>query len=256
MSLNQRLRAAMRSSARKLGYEIRKVPTSGFKAAPIFDLAVQHLMLKRGEGLRFIQVGANDGKFGDPLRRYILGCDWRGVLVEPQPEAFEQLRQNYAGCEDRLFFENVAVTTGPQSEITLYRARASYQQTDRNTVSASSVASIDARVTSYQLKVSPSDLEAIRVKTSRLDDLVAKYALRQFDLLQIDTEGHEWKVLQTLDLSKTQPTLIQFETGHLSQPDFGRIADHLAAHGYVLYYGGHQGDSVAMHQSFLVEFPS
>src|SRR6266404_4447929 len=121
-SLGLRAKQSLRSLARKFGYEIRKAPFADFKPAPVFELAVQCLTFKRGDSLRFIQVGANDGKFGDPLRKHILGRKWTGILVEPQPEAFEALKVNYAGLEDRLEFENVAITS-LSSTVTMYRAK-------------------------------------------------------------------------------------------------------------------------------------
>ena len=43
----------------------------------------------------FLQIGAYDGVAGDPLRPIILDDErWSGVLVEPQPSAFERLKQN------------------------------------------------------------------------------------------------------------------------------------------------------------------
>ena len=84
-----------------------------------------------------------------------------------------------------------------------------------------------------------------------LDALLAKHGLHALDLLQIDAEGFDWAVLQTLDLAKVAPTVIQLETGHLSRPDLGRFARHLNGHGYDLYYGGHQGDAVAVRGDFV-----
>src|SRR5687768_133577 len=46
----------------------------------------------------FIQIGAYDGVEADPIRSLVLDSDsWQGILVEPQPDAFERLRQNYKG---------------------------------------------------------------------------------------------------------------------------------------------------------------
>jgi FkbM family methyltransferase len=249
-SLGLLAKQSLRAMARKFGYEVRKVPFDGFKAAPVFELAVRFLMLKHGEALRFIQVGANDGIFGDPLRKHILAHKWTGVLVEPQPEAFEALKSNYAGFEDRLSFENVAIT-GLSSTITLYRAKNTFRKVEGSTIATSSVASLNPRVTSMQLGVKPAELEEISVPTARLDALVEKYALHDLDLLQIDTEGHEPQVLDTLDLSKTKPKLIQFEHGHLPPKVVGTITASLNAHDYLVYYGGYQADSLAMHKSLF-----
>lgn len=47
------------------------------------------------DGVRFIQVGSNDGEHDDPLRTFVLGGTWGGVLIEPVPFVFERLRRNY-----------------------------------------------------------------------------------------------------------------------------------------------------------------
>src|ERR1700722_3021383 len=102
------IRSWVLDTARKYGYEIRKAPLPNYESAHIFDLAIHYLLVSRGVNLTFIEVGANDGRFGDPLRQYILKYQWKGVLVEPQPDIFERLKANYAGLNNRISFENVA----------------------------------------------------------------------------------------------------------------------------------------------------
>ena len=58
----------------------------------MFRLAVNALMMQRyNQPLSFIQVGANDGVYGDPLRSYVRRFGWKGILVEPQQDVFERL---------------------------------------------------------------------------------------------------------------------------------------------------------------------
>jgi FkbM family methyltransferase len=236
-----------RKFARKHGYEVRKAPQPGFLAVSVFDLAVQHLMLKRGESLTFIQVGANDGSFSDPLRKYVLRHKWKGILVEPQPDVFDRLKKNYAGLEDRLIFENAAVSS-QGTEMVIYRAPGA---TDDY---APSVASGNPKVVARQLGVNVQDLAKITVPVVRLNDLVLRHKFQDVDLLQIDTEGFDWQVLQTLDLSKTQPRLIQLEHGHLSPDDIDKTVKHLNAAGYHVYFGGYQGDTLAIRGDFLEKY--
>ena len=56
----------------------------------------------------FVQIGAFDGVTADPIYELVQSRNWRGVLVEPQIEAFERLQENYAG-QDGLQFFNVAI---------------------------------------------------------------------------------------------------------------------------------------------------
>ena len=54
-------------------------------------------MARRGRRLSFVQIGANDGVTGDPIRRFILEFGWSGVLVEPQLEIFEAAAEELSG---------------------------------------------------------------------------------------------------------------------------------------------------------------
>ena len=150
------------------GIEIRKFPTAEFRPLRVFDLAAQAIMAARGEPLRFVQVGANDGSFVDPIRPYIVECGWRGILIEPQPDVFEKLVSNYADYKEQLAFENVAISSG--ESLILYLPPADLDGTDR-AIHARSVVSADRRVIARQLGVGTNELRQIEVPSITLDAL-------------------------------------------------------------------------------------
>ena len=55
-----------------------------------------------------VQIGANDGKTHDPLYRYISKYKTAGLLVEPQPDVFQKLKNNYKD-NPNLKFADVAM---------------------------------------------------------------------------------------------------------------------------------------------------
>jgi FkbM family methyltransferase len=238
----------LRSAARRFGFEIRKAPFANFESVPVFDLALQYLLTTRGSELTFIEVGANDGEFNDPLREYIVKFQWRGVLIEPQPDVFERLKLNYAGQSDRLSFENVAISTDT-APIALYRLPDSCPLSRQKFAAA--VASSNQGRTARLLPVKPHQLEKVVVPTAQLDDIIVKHHLAGLHILQIDTEGLDWEVLQTLDLTKNRPLLIRYEHGHLSAQVIGAMTQHLNAHGYLVNFGGLEADSVALRRDFI-----
>ena len=242
------LKQAIRNAARPFGLAVMKHPTSPFRPISVFDLCVQFLMSVRGTNLKFIQVGANDGVFNDPLRRYILEFPWRGILVEPQPDVFAKLRANYAESGDRLIFENAAIAAGT-SEIKMYRPSSSVP----NAVYANSVSSINEKLTARQLGLKKGDLEQISVPCATLDQLIEKHGMTDIDLLQIDAEGYDFKVLRTLDLSKQSPLIIQFEHGQLQYSEVDEVVQYLSRHNYSILYGGRQIDTVAIHASYPLQ---
>lgn len=77
----------------------------------IFDVVLLRVFAKLGY-LRFIQIGANDGIRGDPIRQKVLKYGWTGVLVEPLPPLFAELKRNYAN-QPGLEFINAAVDVSP-----------------------------------------------------------------------------------------------------------------------------------------------
>ena len=235
------MKSWVRRTARSFGYEIRKAPFPHFNPVSVFDLAVNYMIATRGDKLTFIEVGANDGIAGDPLREFILKYHWKGVLIEPQPAVFERLKANYAGLDEGISFENVAISSNP-APLHLYRL---------SSTSPSTVASANPKIAARQLNAKSHELEKITVPTARLDDIVEKYKLTSLDVLQLDTEGCEWDILQTLDLTKTRPWLIHFEHGHLTPQTIGRMTQHLNAHGYPVNFGGNQADSLAIRNDFI-----
>ena len=203
-------------------------------------------MANKGEAISFIQVGANDGSYGDPLREYVLKYPWRGILVEPQEMAFKTLRENYAAAADRLIFENAAISRS--ANIMMYRAPA---HCAGNEIYAASVVSTDPGVVARQLGLKLEQLEQFSVPCVTLDCLIERHELKKLDLLQIDAEGYDWHVLNTLSLANVKPSIIQFEHGHLSNDSIDKVAKFLDANGYSIYWGGHQSDTVALSSNFI-----
>jgi FkbM family methyltransferase len=230
---------------RKIGFDVVKYPASKFRTIPVFDLSVQFLMSSHGPNLSFIQIGANDGCLGDPLRKYILNFPWYGILVEPQPDVFATLRKNYDTVKDRLVFENIAIAE-TVSEVTMYKANTGYAG---NSAYAASVVSVNPRVTAKQLGIKQTDLQQFSVPSCTLNKLISKHDISNLDILQIDVEGHDYNVLKTIDLSKTTPRIVQLETGHLSTNDLNNAVRYLSRNGYCILYTS-QLDTIALHETF------
>src|SRR5262245_62092092 len=73
-----------------------------------YESFLDELSQKRKQ-VSFIEVGAGDGKSFDPLYHFAVKNDWSGLLIEPHPELFARLRENYIACSN-VTFENVAIS--------------------------------------------------------------------------------------------------------------------------------------------------
>lgn len=229
-----------------LGYEMRRIPVVKYKQINIFEniLMREFLSYKNRENFFVVQVGANDGNFADPLSQLIKTHRWNGILIEPQPDVFDKLKKEYKSEADLLQFENIAISSKPGT-LPLYRLRRTDLNTSKNY--QLSVSSVSATLTAKQLRVKKSDLEKIEVPSKTLTSVIEKYKVKRIALLQIDTEGHDFEVLRSLDFNRFRPKIIQFEHAHLSSKLCNQAIELLVENGYSIFWGGRQHDTVAVY---------
>lgn len=174
---------------------------------------------------RLLQIGANDGTSGDPLVRWFGDSLWTGVLVEPVPHLANALAARYAG-RPGLAIERAAIGES-DGEATLYRIAeqpgdpAWFQQ----------LATLDRAVLLKHPALEERIVEE-RIPTLSVATLLKRHALTALDLLVIDTEGYDYRILRQFDLQTLRPVLILFEHQHLSAVDRAAAYRQLAAAGY------------------------
>jgi FkbM family methyltransferase len=156
----------------------------------------------------FVDVGASDGVTGSNSL-YFEERGWWCLCVEPDPRHFERLRRTRAVCE-----LSAASTCCGEAQLWLHPHRPS----------RSSLVPCEDVV-----------YEPIPVPTVTLDHLVAKYDLQRIDILDIDVEGHELAVWDSLDRRAVRPWLviIEYADGR-PRSSFAEIQEAFAAEGYAL----------------------
>jgi FkbM family methyltransferase len=180
----------------------------------------------------FIQVGANDGLQADLIHHFVRRYGWRGIAVEPVPQFFDALVKNYAGA-DGLIFENKAVAE-QEGWLPIYRLRESEHlpewhrglaSFDRNTIlsHATEIPDIESYIVEEMV-------EAVPVRT-----LLARHDVSRIDLVLIDTEGYDYKVLKQFDLVKYRPALVIYENKHLSPDEYAASTSLLEAADYRIH---------------------
>lgn len=101
------LKAFVQRCVKMFGYRIEKVRDTLIAPIDLLDLLRTKVSPERPDFF-FVQIGANNGLTDDPLRQFVTKHHWHGVLVEPQPQVFQQLLKNYEQ-EKQLAFENAAI---------------------------------------------------------------------------------------------------------------------------------------------------
>lgn len=213
-------------------YRIERIVDYGEYRLDVLAYLVEQLP-NRGKDFFFIQVGAHDGAFGDPIRTLVDKYHWKGVLLEPQPKVFERLARTYED-ETQLVLLNAAL--GEKN------GRQTLFCTERSSQLASFNRAQLAKTTNA------NEIYELTVDTVCFASLVAKYGIGYVDLLVIDTEGFNYEVIKMALATKhmPRPALIYFEHLHLSAADRTTCINLLGARGYRLLRNGHDTAAIYM----------
>ena len=201
-----------------------------------FDSLVRCEIQKQNGNFCFIQIGANDGQSrADDLGCYIQEFETVGIMVEPQPDVFLQLEQNYSNSPG-IALLNKAVHLS-ETSMTLYRFDPDMLQ-DRADLPlwarTNGIASFSRQHVldhAKKLNLSPDTISDQDVDCITVDDLFSQIS-RVPDLLKIDVEGYDFEILNALDLNRYRPRLIRFENLHMPDKQYQSIIDRFHAAGY------------------------
>lgn len=243
-SIQKQMEQAAKAFLQSRGYQVHQVspapaqrPTA--KLQIDFEFVVNdHLARVTPADFFFIQVGAFDGVTNDPLRPFIERYKWRGILLEPQKQAFQKLVENYRE-HPQLTFLNAAVAD-KDGTTDLYSVRGK----DGLPMWSDQIASLrkdhvlkhEHGVPAYGIQEKIPDIQNLvqvdQVECFRLDTLFRTHNVARVDLLQIDAEGFDYQVIKTIDWDKIRPAIIHYEHMHLSQSEQNECLTCLMDHGY------------------------
>lgn len=167
---------------------------------------VQEFFQTRGDGF-FVEVGANDPEnWSQTLHLEKLG--WRGVLIEPQPDLAEKLRQRR-----RAKVYGLACSSPKNAGTTMVLQLAGiYSSLEK-----------DLNISTVQAE------KVIKVPVSTLDSVLGDAeAPVPIDFISIDVEGHEIDVLEGFGLARWRPRLLLIEDLAMNL----RLHRYLNARGY------------------------
>jgi FkbM family methyltransferase len=204
----------------------------------ILNIPMERIFKMTGEAniKTFVQIGSNDGIKNDPLHRYIKKNNWKGILVEPDKANFTKLRDNYSQMNG-LHFENVGI--GPErGEMIFYRLK---DITNNEPGWYDQVGSFDKET--FIKNIEHGKELNKRIITDTLPvitfyDLLQKYNYSEIDLLHIDTEGFDYKILRSVDFSKYNIRLVIFEGEWMTPSELKEIIQYLRKFKYRMYRSG------------------
>ncbi len=177
-----------------------------------------------------IQIGANDGERFDIINKYIKKYYPLTILVEPIKSNYENLKKNYSN-QKNIFYENMAISVN--NEISeLYKVK-----DEKIDLYDDHIVGITSFSKKHLLNHGVKNKHIVKEKVSTIciKDLISKHSIENLDLLIIDTEGYDAKIVKDfLTYSKLRPFII-FEYIHSSHDFFSETINMLIENEYIIF---------------------
>ena len=185
-----------------------------------------------------VVIGAHSGLFlKDLVSEY---QDQNILLVEPVPYNYEILNSEYKD-NPKITICNNAIIDKSKKDFFYYVKKESITKLGKHW--ASQIGSFDKNhILNHKNKrfdIKADDIETIQIEFITFDDLIQKYSIKSIDKLQIDVEGAEYKIMNSINFQKIEINKILFESKHfdgtfIEGKKLQEIEEKLKSNGYKL----------------------
>ena len=165
-----------------------------------------------------VQIGANDGVRFDELNEFINEYKIQSLLVEPIKSNFEKLKIKYYDV-DFVKLENSAILINEQVSY-LYKVDNNHLIHYDNHIPG--ITSFDKN---HLVKHGVKKKHIIKEKVNSINikELLNKYNIKNLDLLYIDAEGYDGKIVIDFLMNTNLKPIIIFEYIHINNETFNTL---------------------------------
>ncbi len=185
-----------------------------------------------------VVIGAHSGLY---LKDLVVEYQGRNILlVEPVPYNYEILDLEYKDDPKIIICKN-AIIDKSKKDFFYYVKKESITKLGKHW--ASQIGSFDKNhILNHKNKrfdIKEDDIKTIQIEFITFDDLIQKYSIKSIDKLQIDVEGAEYKIMNSINFQKIEINKILFESKHfdgtfIEGKKLKKIEEKLKSNGYKL----------------------
>ena len=167
-------------------------------------------------------------------------ANYKILLVEPVPYNYQILENDYKNNEN-IFISRNAIFDEAKKDNFYHVKKESIKKLGKHW--ASQIGSFDKNhILNHKNKrfdIKDDDIQITEVEFITFQDLVKKYSINSINKLQIDVEGAEYKIMNSIDYNKIKTKNIFFESKHFDGTftegeKLKEIKDKLILNGYNL----------------------
>lgn len=244
------IESQVKRGLRRFGIDVSYIKNSRYRPEMYTDCLKGAISVKKP--FNIIQVGANDGKYNDPIYDFVKENkdSTNIILIEPIETVIPYLESNYSYHPSSEII-NTAVGDGEGSSIQLYTVDQDYwNQIDADYGEDWPDYRIPTGVTSknrdhllqwisknVQSDADPADIiREFTVEVVQPDSIINKSQIMDdVQLLQVDTEGMDDQIVYSFFKSDIYPNIINIENKHLTKKEQEKYEHKLQSEGYEVY---------------------
>ena len=179
---------------------------------------------------QLIQIGANDGNRFDILNKFIRKNKTNSILIEPIKKNFLELKKNYKNIRC-VKLENCAISVNNDIGF-LFKVDEKFLRFYDNHIPGITSFNKDHLI---KHGVKKKHISKEKVKSQSIKNIIKNNKLKRLDLLFIDTEGYDGKiVLDFLKIGLFYPIII-FEYIHIDNKTFEKVVKKLKSKKYKFF---------------------
>jgi FkbM family methyltransferase len=172
----------------------------------------------------FVIIGAMDGISHDNIFDKIKDIeDAKIIFVEPIPYHFMQLCENVKVMKGEVYCECTAVSDIKERVEIAYVATYDLHNYEHYISGCSSVIVDGLPINTFMKDVDKSHLSKYSLMTTTFDKLMEKYRIQEVDYLQVDCEGYDERIIDSIDFNEWNIKEVKFEKHYLSDIFYDRL---------------------------------
>ena len=204
MQVKKNLKKYFKDQLLNKGFRIQNVYYFDFLQSLLYQY------LKKNKKIKFIQIGANDGKRFDPIYEFVKHNKDAvvGYVIEPIKDYYNDLCVNYKDFP-KIKPLNFAIHNTLQST-KIYKVGKEFEALVPEF--ALGIASFD-KDHHKKTKIPSEYIVEETVDCISLETMLTQYKVNMLNLLILDAEGYDYEILKGIDFNKTSPEILHFEHG-------------------------------------------
>lgn len=190
---------------------------------------------------KIIQIGAMDGKTGDPIYQIInnklIANKISLLAIEPQEKEFELLKKNYKGINN-IEFSNTLVGNGDYVNFYSYK-KTFKKKNNRGKISGNS-SIMKSHLEKYIREAGHKDVDQyidfVKMKSYKLKDIITEHPnFKDANMLFIDAEGFDDEVIYNSSIDIYNFSIIGYEHKALTEDKIKKLHNFLEKKNYKIF---------------------